>query len=94
MPYIPSIIQEKYKPLLDPLIEELKLYYSMGDLEFCFFYILQKLASGDMRKFLTMNALVGVLETTKAEFIRRIMGPYEDLKLIDSWAENDHSDIE
>lgn len=92
MPYISSSIQEEYKLLLDPLIEKLKRFYSMGDIEFCIFYILQNLTIGEYRKFTVMNSLVGVLETTKAEFIRRILGPYEDLKLIDNWSEGTPED--
>lgn len=56
-----------------------------GALEYTFFKILQVI-SIEFRNFTNLSGLVGVLETTKAEFIERIIKPYESLKLIDSWA--------
>ena len=32
-------------------------------------------------KYETLNAIVGVLECAKAEFYRRVVAPYEDLKI-------------
>lgn len=55
-----------------------------GALEYTFFKILHTIST-EFRNFTNLNGLVGVIETTKAEFINRILQPYESLKLIDSW---------
>lgn len=91
MPYIPRIRQEKLDPHIQNLLDQMKID-NMGDLEYVFFAILLAFSHGDMRKFAQMNSLIGVLETTKAEFIKRVMGPYESLKLIDSWYEGNETD--
>ena len=54
---------------------------SPGDLAFVFYRICQFYVIRNGRKFETLNAIVGVLETTKGEFSRRILAPYEDRKM-------------
>ncbi len=48
--------------------------------------MMQQLAKQNM-KFTNLNSLIGVLETTKAEILARLITPYESLKLLDNWAE-------
>jgi hypothetical protein len=89
MPYI----SKYHQSLLDPHIDKIhglvapdsdKIDY--GALEYTIFRLVQ-LVANDKMKFANLNALVGTLETTKAEVLRRLLGPYEDLKLISSWKE-------
>lgn len=54
---------------------------SPGDLAFVFYRLCQLYVIRNGRKFETLNGIVGVLETTKSEFIRRILAPYEDRKM-------------
>ena len=52
-----------------------------GDLAFVFYRLCQFFIIRNGRKFETLNALIGVLETTKGEVSRRIVWPYEDKKM-------------
>lgn len=91
MPYISRYKQELLDELIDKLFTKLcnesSKEIDYGAVEYCIFRLLQKLAELNMR-FTNLNSLVGVLETTKAEVIRRLLGPYEDLKLIQNWKED------
>ena len=52
-----------------------------GDLACVFYRLCQFFIIRNGRKFETLNALIGVLETTKGEVNRRIVWPYEDKKM-------------
>ena len=54
---------------------------SPEDLAFVFYRLCQLYVIRNGRKFETLNGIVGVLETTKGEFSRRILAPYEDRKM-------------
>ncbi len=90
MPYIDKYRQELIDEEINKLINKLKSANDVdyGAVEYLFFRVLHLLSQGDLRRFANMNALVGVLETTKAEFITRILQPYEALKLIDNWKQD------
>jgi hypothetical protein len=52
-----------------------------GELEYIFYRLCQLYIVKHGRKFEVLNAIVGVLETTKGEVCRRILEPYEDRKM-------------
>ena len=53
----------------------------LGDLAYIIYRLLQLYIVKHGRNFAILNAIVGVLETTKGEFERRILTPYEDRKM-------------
>ena len=61
--------------MLSKLYNDKEKTIDYGALEYCIFRLVQKLSETN-RCFTVLNSLVGVLETTKAEIIRRILGPY------------------
>lgn len=90
MPYIKREAQLKLDPEIDALLKKLcttEHDYIAGEVEYCIFRLIQELSREDMC-FTTLNELIGVLETTKLEVTRRLLGPLEDLKLIEQWKSN------
>lgn len=86
MPYIDSYRRD----LLDEHIEKLfnKLHngkeIDYGAVEYIIFKLFIQL-TGVNKRFNTLNSLVGVLETTKAEYLNKIVSPYEGDKLLEDW---------
>ena len=52
----------------------------MGELNFQLTRIVMDYLRASGRCYATMNDIVGALECAKAEFIRRVVAPYEDAK--------------
>lgn len=52
-----------------------------GDLAYVIYRICQLYVIKHGRSFAVLNAIVGVLTTTKDEFTRRVLAPYEDRKM-------------
>ena len=82
MPYIKKVERECYEKAIDNLISEMEFYETKaGGLN----YILTKLIHGYVKvnslNYQTLNDIVGVLESAKAEFQRRVVNPYEDKKI-------------
>lgn len=69
------------KKLIDPEAKQV----DYGSIEYAFFRILYEAAEANKR-FTNMNGLVGVLATTQAEFIDKVLKPYENSKLLSEWA--------
>ena len=55
-----------------------------GELNFAISRLIGRYASTAGRSYATFNEVVGVLECAKLEFYRRVIGWYEDEKLIDN----------
>lgn len=88
MPYIKKEAQQLYDEQIEKLAATLSTpNIDYGHVEYVIFRIVQRLAESNM-KFTNLNALIGVLETSKLEIVRRILGPKEDLSLIGNWAED------
>jgi hypothetical protein len=85
MPYIkPS----KRKPFKKPIGDLMGFIENEGDLN----YVISKICKRYMQmkeptNYSLLNEIIGVLESAKLEFYRRVMVPYEDVKI------NEHGDI-
>lgn len=83
MPYIK--LQDK--EVLNSLLEEtLKLvskpgFCTAGDLNYIFTVLAQSYLKGSGLNYNSLNTIVGVFESARAEFQRRVVGPYEDRKI-------------
>lgn len=83
MPYIK--LQDK--EVLNSLLEEtLKLvskpgFCTAGDLNYIFTMFAQSYLKGSGLNYNSLNTIVGVFESAKAEFQRRVVVPYEDGKI-------------
>ena len=78
MPYIHQDVRD----CLDPFINELQA--ELGDHEGDLNYAITRLVTAYFKKeprYQTIARITGVLDNVKAEFYRRIAGPYEDRAL-------------
>ena len=84
MPYIKMEDRVKYKEVLKELINILKglpVERVDGELN----YIITKiLKEAYPLRYFNLNRAVGVLECAKLEFYRRVVAPYEDVKIRES----------
>ena len=81
MPYILKENREKYNALLEELIGILKkqpLDQVDGEINYIVTKILKEVYP---LRYFNLNRAVGVLESCKLEFYRRVVGPYEDKKI-------------
>lgn len=87
MPYIKQKRRKELDNLIELLSDELRKMGepdNMGDYN----YVITKLIHNSIRKdglkYKNLNNIVGMLECAKAEFIRTVVGPYEDKKRIEN----------
>lgn len=84
MPYIEQSERGKYERCIQEILKILKgrpLQEVDGELD----YIITSLLKGLYDpKYFNYNRAIGVLETTKQEFYRRAVAPYEDEKIEES----------
>jgi len=81
MPYILKENREKYNALLEELIGILKkqpLDQVDGEINYIVTKILKQVYP---LRYFNLNRAVGVLESCKLEFYRRVVGAYEDKKI-------------
>lgn len=84
MPYIKTKDRVKYEGVLKELIDILRglpVERIDGELNYVITKILKE--SYPLRYF-NLNRAVGVLECAKLEFYRRVVAPYEDIKIKES----------
>ena len=84
MPYIKMEDRGKYEEVLKELIDILKglpVERVDGELNYVITRLLKE--SYPLRYF-NLNRAVGVLECAKLEFYRRVVAPYEDVKIRES----------
>jgi len=55
--------------------------HNTGQLNYTITCIIRGYLAQHGKKYQTMNDIVGALESAKAEFQRRVVGPYEDSKI-------------
>lgn len=81
MPYIKREERAKYDRLLKELVDLLRaqpLEQADGELN----YIITKMLKDSYPlKYFNLNRAIGVLECCKLEFYRRVVAPYEDIKI-------------
>lgn len=88
MPYIKNEDKEKLNTLIQSAcdnIEDLGRYCeNSGELNYTITKIIQGYFKARGGRYQQINDIVGALESAKAEFQRRIVGPYEDLKIMEN----------
>jgi hypothetical protein len=78
MPYVKQI----YRDAFDPDLEKLCLHIqSTGDLTYCIFKLMKMLTEKSGKTFGNMSSILSEVECAKLEFYRRILAPYEDIKI-------------
>jgi hypothetical protein len=84
LPYIKNENRGKYEETITKLIELLKaqpVENVDGELN----YLITRLLKGVYPlRYFNLNRALGVLECAKLEFYRRVVGPYEDIKIKES----------
>ena len=84
MPYIKTEKREKYKLILNDLISTLKSL-PVEDLDGELNYVVTKILKEIYPlRYFHLNRAVGVLECIKQEYYRRVVAPYEDIKIKES----------
>ncbi len=76
MPYIRQIERDDLKNDPRPL--------TAGQLNYMVSVLIKRYMSTHGLSYKTINDIVGALESAKAEFQRRVVGPYEDTKIIEN----------
>jgi len=78
MPYIEKDDRKACMPVFsDPSI----IYESPGELNYSMVVLLNKYIKDNGHSYRTYNDIVGVLESLKMEFYRRMVAPYEEIKM-------------
>jgi len=82
MPYIEPKDRSRFDPHIDELVNELEITnpISPGDVNYIVSRLIWKLWMNN-RSYTLANNLIGALECIKAEFLRRFLAPYEDVKI-------------
>jgi hypothetical protein len=81
LPYIEQSERDKYGKCIQDILRILKSQ-PMEDVDGELDYIITSLLKGLYEpKYFNYNRAIGVLETTKQEFYRRAVAPYEDEKI-------------
>jgi hypothetical protein len=81
MPYIKTEKRKLYDNDIENIVSTLKeqpLMEQDGDLNYIVTSIIKRLYAP---RYFNYNRAIGVLESIKAEFYRRAVAPYEDLKI-------------
>lgn len=79
MPYI----KQEDRPELDKLIDQFPKL-DVGQLNYVFTRLAHSYIKAYGLRYHFLNAVVGVFDCAKAEFIRRIVSPYEDDKIAEN----------
>lgn len=78
MPYISQDDRSFWAPVLQPLLNRINENTADGELNYLITRILVKTKP---TRYTHFNKLIGVLESAKQEFYRRVVGPYENKKI-------------
>lgn len=75
-------IKPQYRPPIDEHIYALASFIqSPGELNYAITMLIHEHLHTKGKNYDTLNEIVGALECVKAEFLRRVVAPYEDIKL-------------
>jgi len=81
MPYI----EKNRRTLFDKHLKEIGPHTTgQGDLNYCITILLHKYIESHGLSYATLNDCIGVLEAAKLELYRRIVAPYEDIKIAEN----------
>lgn len=80
MPYIKQKDRIYFEKEITEMVESIT---EPGELCYCIYTILKKLTDKDYR-FKNMSSLIGEVEAAKLEYYRRVVSPYEDIKITEN----------
>lgn len=82
---MPYILQERREELYETFVDFISVLEEMGweegDMNYVITVLCKHAVRHHGRSYKNLNKIVGMLESAKAEFIRREMNPYEDIKI-------------
>jgi len=81
IPYIKSEERLKFQDILNEIE---KMILTEGELNYLITKIVMSHMNNKGKRYATLNEILGVLECIKQELYRRVVGPYEDLKIKES----------
>jgi hypothetical protein len=81
MPYILPEDRLKLKPATDALAAAIDGKTTAGDLNYMISLMAKAYIDAKGLRYEHLNAVVGALDSCKAEFQRRVVAPYEDQKV-------------
>lgn len=83
MPYIKQEDRARWRYALTALFTETlsSMPLKSGDLNYLITAVIHGYVRRKGQSYTTLNDVVGVLESAKAEFQRRVVAPYEDKKI-------------
>ncbi len=81
MPYILPEDRLKLKPVTDAIAAAIDDGTSAGDLNYLMSLMAKAYVDAKGLRYEHLNAVVGALDSCKAEFQRRVVAPYEDKKI-------------
>lgn len=87
MPYIAQERRDELDKAIEVLSDELMTLGStdvMGDYNYAITKLIHNSIRKDGLRYSNMNNIVGMLECCKAEFIRVVVSPYENKKIIEN----------
>jgi hypothetical protein len=78
VPYIKQDNRKKFNSLIDTLANQI---CDEGELNYVITKLIHTCMEKEEKKYSILNKYLGVLECVKSEFCRRIIAPYEDIKI-------------
>ena len=84
MPYILSKERDRLKPATDAAAAVIDKNTTAGDLNYMISLMAKAYIDAKGLRYEHLNAVVGALDSAKAEFQRRVVAPYEDKKIVEN----------
>ena len=84
MPYILSADRDKLQSATDAMAAVIDQDTTAGDLNYMISLLAEAYIEAKGLRYEHLNAVVGALDSAKAEFQRRVVAPYEDQKIADN----------
>lgn len=84
MPYILPAERAKLAPAVDAFTKVITKDTVAGDLNYLISSMAKAYIDAKGLRYEHLNAVVGALDSCKAEFQRRVVGPYEDSKIAEN----------
>ena len=78
MPYIEKELREKLKPTINTLSEQIN---TVGSLNYAITEMCLRFLKRSVVSYASLNEIIGVLDCAKAEFYRRVVAVYENVKI-------------
>lgn len=84
MPYILTTERDKLKPATDAVAAVIDKDTTAGDLNYMISLMAKAYIAAKGLRYEHLNAVVGALDSAKAEFQRRVVAPYENKKIAEN----------